>query len=605
MADKRDDILQEDGFWDLNAYAPKKQPPSPHKEFSKAAISAVEIESDLTKLEADPHTLTVPIQPLRQNASPLTNLKSPESAESEITRFIPPHKAQPTIKSYTLFSYKPTNPLIEEVKICAPHADDRMFPSNNMFIRERRALLNKTSSERPHVSYYSMSPRYSQMSRSQLSYYLWWRENARKGNFLQADESYIVLYTYELVTCGEEEDARAALDMLCALLQHYGRQKNTGPHFAMMLGALIADFALLNGLSVSLAAFEKFETVIGGYFALPEFLIDLSEQTRVASLRYGISQISMYDYKRSKLYPENAALFQKAIDGALEALMLDETAFSEITSFTKGVYGLVTVHRRPFARLVNIANRSVSFEISYHQLSGMTAVITDAMRYSENKLREHLGVKGKLHVLAVNPIVKAVLDRYFAEHYPPMVIPDRRRKSAIPQEEEKHDYDHFYDVPKADISPEHAFEIERLSWDTTKILTDAFSEEESEAAAIAPQDSITEPEPPPIIEAPVPVQSIAVSQEAITAPAKDDDSLLSKIRAEIGGLSDFILLCKRKDHAAQRKFALSHALSCEELADRINEAAVNCFGDILLEEDGGGHRILQDYIDLFEGGNTL
>ena len=49
----------------------------------------------------------------------------------------------------------------------------------------------------------------------------------------------------------------------------------------------------------------------------------------------------------------------------------------------------------------------------------------------------------------------------------------------------------------------------------------------------------------------------------------------------------------------QRKFATSHALSLDELADRINECAVDVFGDILLEEDRGAYRIIEDYKDQF------
>jgi peptidoglycan hydrolase-like protein with peptidoglycan-binding domain len=59
------------------------------------------------------------------------------------------------------------------------------------------------------------------MSRAQLSYYLWWRENARNGSFLKADESYIILYAYELATTSDEEDKIASLNMLCSLLTEY------------------------------------------------------------------------------------------------------------------------------------------------------------------------------------------------------------------------------------------------------------------------------------------------------------------------------------------------------------------------------------------------
>ena len=49
----------------------------------------------------------------------------------------------------------------------------------------------------------------------------------------------------------------------------------------------------------------------------------------------------------------------------------------------------------------------------------------------------------------------------------------------------------------------------------------------------------------------------------------------------------------------QRKFASSHGLTLDELADRINECAVNVFGDIILEDDGSAYTIIEDYQNLF------
>ena len=49
----------------------------------------------------------------------------------------------------------------------------------------------------------------------------------------------------------------------------------------------------------------------------------------------------------------------------------------------------------------------------------------------------------------------------------------------------------------------------------------------------------------------------------------------------------------------QRKFASSHSLTLDEIADTINECAANVFGDIILEDAGGYYTIIEDYVDQF------
>ena len=50
----------------------------------------------------------------------------------------------------------------------------------------------------------------------------------------------------------------------------------------------------------------------------------------------------------------------------------------------------------------------------------------------------------------------------------------------------------------------------------------------------------------------------------------------------------------------QRRFASSHGVSLDELADVINEAAVDIIGDIILEDDGASYVIIEDYKSLFD-----
>ncbi len=591
--DKND--RQDLDFWNLDKYIKKRPSPAPVRQFSKNATEAVTIETQGSSPKVSVNTAN----DSSHFSDSRLSVKREADTDSTITRFIPPHKDPAFAKKYVIVEYFPENPLIKSVRVCSEKPGEKVFVDTNLFIRERRALLNRKAAESPYVPYYSYSPRYSQMSRAQLSYYLWWRENTQNGIFLKADESYIILYAYELAATGEGEDKEAALGMLCSLLQNY-TDRDINAVYRLMIRDLICDFCLVHGIPSPTHKLGGLgNQLLSGAF-LPEFFIDLSDRNRSSVLEMGIASISMYDYRRSKFYSdETSKLFKKAMSGAVAAIFSDDAAFKAVMSFTDGIYGCVTAERRPFARMINIVNKSVKLEITYYQLSNIQSAVTDAMRYSENKLREYMGIKNKLHIMSINPQVKAALDAYFSENYPAMPIVDRRRKANANSEPVVNEYDKFYDVPKAEISPEHALEIERDSWSTTKILTEAFSTEADditeESTSLNALQLIIEP-----IGEPVPQKTeTTVSHLPATQQLQISGGLLTQIKGEIGEVADFIELCKSPTPTEQRRFAASHGLSVDEIADSINECAANVFGDIILEDVGGAYRIIEDYIDQF------
>ena len=573
MSDEKKNVYGDDSFWDLDKFVPKtSRPASITRRNSDKSTSSIEIQS--TVKSSDSHHF---------GDVPLSHDKD------QITRFIPPHNDSAFAKKYTIFEYSPKNPLIKNVKVYSEKPDEKLFIETNLFIRERRALLNRTARECPHAAYYSHAPRYSQMSRGQLNWYLWWRENTRNGVFLKTDESYIILYAYELAATDENEDKQKSLDMLCALLCNYS-QKDLNVVFRMMIRDMICDFCLLHQLPSPIEKLRGLDRQLLSSAFLPEFFIDFSGDNRDRIATLGLSSLSMYDYKRSKFYtPENADLFKNAISGSLAAVVADNKAFNAIISFTSGMYGSITCERRPFARMINIVNRSIKFEITYFQMSTLQAAVTDAVRYSENKLREHLGPKSKLNVMSVNPFVKEAIDRFFATNYPPMPIVDRRRRSAAEKEAEPHEYDKLYDVPKLAFSAEHAMEIERESWETTKILTEAFADESDEANVSSSSESTTTVQP-------ITTHELTKAPD-VTENINEGGGLYEKIKQLLGNTAEFIKLCQSGSIAEQRKFAIANKLSIDELADRINEAAVNIFGDIILENDGEAYRVIEDYSD--------
>lgn len=566
------DIEKNDDFWDLSQYAKRKNEIQ-RRSFPRSDTHAVEISDEKP----------MPTQSLQNSDR--------EGDDGKITRFIPPKSDSAFKKKYTLFEYEPQNPFIKLVKICSDKPEDSVFVNDNLFIRERRAYLSKTAEEAPRASFYSFSPRYSQMSRSQIKWYLWWRENARQGIFLDTDDSYVVLYLYELAASSRDEDLNAALNMMCALLKRYSDAKGDVV-IPLITRDIICDFCLLHGLPSPIAQFDGVQKQLLATSNIPEFFLDISEENRIHSSTLLYSSLSLYDYKRSKHYNDDTAkYFQSSINGALNAVMNDPLAFSAITSFTSGMYGCITVERKPFIRMMHIINRHVTLEITYYQFSSLCSAVTDAIRYSENRLRDHLGIKTKLNVLAVNPHVKSAIDAFFDKEYPPAPIRDRRRRQQS-AEPEHHEYDRLYDTPKAEISPERAQMIEQESWNTTKILIEAFEDEKApEQTAL----TISESKPIDAIEE-LPVPQINEKLPEAASPSHNS-GLLAELRERIGDAALFLDLCRTSPFSEQRSFAISHSRSVDELADIINECALEVFGDIILDYSGDAYRIIEEYKD--------
>ncbi len=516
------------------------------------------------------------------------------SSETVITKVVPPHSDPSFKKKHIIFEYEPKNPFIKCVRLLSEHEGDTLFSFDNLFMRERAALLDRVAIECDYVPFYSYAPRYSQLTKPQLKYYLWWRENARGGTYLKADESYIMLYAYELAAALDGEDKQEALYQLCSLLMACPARQ---PHLVLktMIRDIICDFCLVHALTPPHEKLIGIERQVINNSFLPEMFVDLSMDDDHLPTMINAS-MSLYDYTKSKFYADNKELYDRAILGAVCNVIRTKESFDAITSFTRGVYGSVTSERHPFGRMVNIVNKRVSVEVTYFELTNIRPAITDIVRYSENKLREHIGIKNKISIMSVNPIAKSIVDAYFEANFPARPAIDRRRKDSRIDEHEVHEYDKLYDLPKTEISPERAMEIERQSWDTTKILTEAFSDSRDTAEVSNNERPLQLIEHNALL-----LHDTEFDAAEIAGTHHETESAYQSIKEILGDRADFIKLCRScASLTEQKKFAASHGMGVDEIADTINETALDIVGDIILESDGMSYAVIEDYKYLFD-----
>lgn len=554
MQENKKKSFGDDSFWDLSGYKTQKAPAQSRVRQTSVSVSEIDI-------------------PRTEPSNKTTYGDSHFSSDGTITRFISTTQKKPNTDRRLILEYQPKNPFIKQVQIFTDLDADSVFAKSNLFLRERAALLDRVGREVPHVPFYSMMPRYSQMTRPQLAYYLWWRENIRRGVFLECDISYVILYAHELIVADEGEDKTEILKMLCKLYSAQYKDKQAA-YFG--IGNLIADFCILHDLSLPDDCLgDKFSEFIT-YTSLPEFFIDISDRYNPSMHQRLIAGVSIYNYKKSKHYVENRQLFDTHMRGAVAAIFSDDKAYASLSAFSDMAYGDVLSSHKPFFKLAGMTTKQAKIKISYYPLSFLQSIITDALRYTENKIREHLGIKSKLNVTTVNPDVKAAIDAYADKLCPPI---SREKLALAAEKKAASEYDKLYDVPKSELSLEKALEIEQKSWETTKILVEAFEED-------------TQPEPELHVE-PVTVKSVA--QEPIHTKKS---SLYESICSSLGDNAEFFDLCISEDFGGQRRFAKDRGVSADEFAEQINSLALEIIGDILLDDTGEGYIILEDYKNL-------
>jgi hypothetical protein len=197
-------------------------------------------------------------------------------------------------------------------------------------------------------------------------------------------------------------------------------------------------------------------------------------------------------------------------------------------------------------------------------------LITDILKYTENKIRGYLGVRSKLTVYALPIPIRELIDERTLELLPKRVTTEQRR-----QKEEEASYAALYDIPKTPLSLSHATEIEQDSWDTTQKLVDAFEEEKTEEAMSVPMPQI---------------------EKTAYVPTENELSdLLLPYR-------DFLNAVLREDLSGQKAAAKERGKLLDAVAEEINELASDAMGDVLLEDGDDGYRVIDEYKALLSDG---
>ena len=417
--------------------------------------------------------------------------------------------------------------------------------------------------------YYSYMPQYSQLTIPQKQYYFYWRDMVRRGKFIKSDYSYLYLFVYEILNLPDKLPPKEGLDMLCKLWREY---RNDLPKIDSSFAAWIQDYCLVHELHCPMDQISEFIFDVISASSFKEFYLSEIGIAGDAGTDAMIAYLSDYDFRKCKYRtPENKEAYTKYMLSAMSIVIF------ALMNREKPVYDssrVAVIERDAFPRSLCTHAVKCRLKIKYTPLSQdvkLRSIVTMAVRYTENKLRAHLGVKSRLAIKDLPEEYKCLIDGYFNSLTSEKS--ERIKKENIPE------YEALYDAPKEALSISGADKIEQESWQTTaRLVGDDISVEEDD-----------------IYYSSVMTQYDAMKADSIdnTLDANcENESCDGECETNAYGLSECeILLILDIIKGRNCNFELERS----ETIERINEAFAENFGDVIIELDSDRYRIIEDY----------
>lgn len=572
-----DDI---DNFWDLESLLPQKRQVEPNR-----AVNTDTVEIELGGSELPKSRFGGSPIPQKPKDAPPPRPADEARRLRELAMRTKAKQNEPRpLEPYLV--YTPEGGIIKRVSVAK-------WPTRYTFYDKFRAdahrLWERESGECEPVSFFSYIPQYNQLSYAQLKWYLCWRSQARSGNFLPADYSYILLFIYEILNCPDLMPPERGLELLCGVWLAY---RPKFPRIDNYLSEWLCDYCLIYQLPCPTKALEPIMQAAVSAASFKEFYMDSGKiPDGTANM---LSYTSNYDWRTSRYVTrENFSIFSEHINAAFarvsrELLSADDESRSENRR--------TTVVRDAYSGALCVwdMKRCLTVEyISCTRSPKFRFIVTDIIKYSENRVRAALGIKPRLKVDSLTEEMKSCIDEYFDEHLP--VKKAAKTKKPLPENE----YEKLYEPASPDFSLERALDIEKRSWSTTEILTSSFNDSSPNDNEPVTDGSV-QSEPP--VKAPGNPDKAAVGLSDLTRydePTGNtaDDPFAELLAALDSDCLDALKMLADGDGQALTRIAARSGTLADALADKINETAFDIIGDALIEPSGSGYRIIPDYAE--------
>lgn len=590
FSEVKNDSKITDDFWDLGSPREKKYE---KPDFSGHTVDTTDITDDRISTDGQPTSAGEKILPREEYRENKTEVKTISSSfwieplgggrinTSSYKRHSGMKKPKTAADAQsprrtvgnTVAEYKIENKLIKKLEIRTWESETEFYGrfTSDALLSHRAKPSYKVDAKVTPVPYFSYVPQYAHMNSEQIEYYRYVRENIRMGRTVECDLPYLQLYIFEIINLADEIKADEGLCLLSRIWLGYRKKY---PRLDGYLCEWLPDYCMINGMALPVEL-EPILAEITPKAQFKEFFLDSVIEKNSDSLGLIVAEIaSDYDYKSSRYYTDN----KEAYDGHIPAAL--SRTVRRLISEKRGVFSLDRLYKMTRdsycgAIVSSGKKRRIDIEFcSFTRRADVRAAVTAMVKYTENKVRKLVGIKAKLNVDISDAYVSTVIDGYFAPIMPAHVSAEDK---YMPE-----DYLRNYDAEDTGFDLDRAAMIEKQSWTNTERLTgDDFTSDnsfEADETETHIDGEMSSHEDYLIYDD---KNETAQNEKIERVPEETDRIIREALRAALDGT--FGEYCR---------FA---GVFEGDIADRVNTAMLDVIGDVALESDGNGYKLIEDY----------
>ncbi len=554
---KKDQFSDSDDFWDLELLLPKTEKTVAKRQ--NYNVDTSDFNADIKLVRDEPKGEKIPPRAEGEYPPITQNVKKTSSFDAWLAERKEIERGRALAGKQMVESYAPDNPLIKNVTISI---DGRFPRSNERFLADAERMYKAENEFKGNVPFESFFPHYSQMSKEQIECYIGFRSLVRRGEYPDIDISYIYLYLYELIALSSQATPTERALSVCGLINGY---PNANERLFSDMCNWLCDICLIYKVELPENIFGDNVTRVIESAALKEFFLPFERKTE--SGMGLILTSARYDYRKSKFYREHRAFYDKyiyaAVMSAVNVISKKDSRFLG----SENDYCTLTHESYSGAVCTSAARRTISVEcLCVTRSEAVKRTITELIKYSENKLRELLGIKPRLTVSELSLEYRELIKSYYrsvSNDFPPIVRSLRNEKQKT-KEQGIPDYEKLYEPKEQGISFDEAARIEKMSWSLTeKLVTDDMTDD---FELQEPEEYISKSENTEYSDS-----SDSIFREALSVLIKDGSAAFCVFAKENGYIPD-------------------------ALADEINDRMYDILSDIVIII-GDGYEPVTDYID--------
>lgn len=501
---------EKDGFWDISDLVPKKK--TPYQLPPAFPVRTVTVESGSDTPRKEEETL---------------------------------HFSQGQVTPAEEYVYHPKDHMLLE-KVTLRHTEVR-YRFYSHFLEDAHRIFPMKGEKCDFVPFFSYLPQYAQLSQAQLAYYLYFRDEVRQGRYPQTSQSYFLLYVFELINLPDVIPPKEGAHQLAAVWAAYRERL---PQMDKFMVQWLMDYCLVHEVACPGDVIAPFLRQILGMAKVKEFYLGGVSFESAVWADAIIALCSDYDPGKSRLAQGE---HREALLSHLERAVLCVLQAQKEHAPRQGAVRSLQFDAFLGALCTFSARKHIT--LSYYPVEStesLRRLVTGTVKYTENKLRAHLGMKSRLAVPPLPDEVKQLLDKDWQT-----AVPTAQKAPPRPE------YEALYDAQDMHFSPTEAVELEKDSWQNTRLLVEEDTEEEASD---------------PSFDLPV----LPGQQEKVAYGLSPGELL-------------FLTALMRGDTALMQQASAKEKKTPQTMAEHINECMMDGMGDIILEITPEGMTLIPDY----------